>query len=127
MYNKCYNITPWRDSNLFLLPEISGSYILSLRMQSPDRFGILLLCQEWSIVIIITMLVALAPRIVMYIFKPLYSWQEARGARHGFLDEKIPYNRQDRSQDLWGNSPVQEDGIRGKAGEKPMERIIIPG
>jgi hypothetical protein len=35
----------------FLLPEISGSYIPSLRMQSPDRFGILLLCQERSIII----------------------------------------------------------------------------
>jgi hypothetical protein len=28
---------------LFLLPEISGSYIPSMRMQRPDRFGILLL------------------------------------------------------------------------------------
>jgi hypothetical protein len=33
-------------------------------MQSPDRFGILLLCQDRSIVILITMAVALAPRVV---------------------------------------------------------------
>jgi hypothetical protein len=48
------------------------TYILSLRMQSPDRFGILLLCQERSIVILITMLVVLALRIVIYIFKPSF-------------------------------------------------------
>jgi hypothetical protein len=58
---------------VFLLPEISGSYILSLRMQSPDRFGILLLCQEQSIVILITMSVALTPGIIICIFKPSFN------------------------------------------------------
>jgi hypothetical protein len=41
--------------------------------------------------------------------------QQTEGpARHGFLDEKLPYDGQDRSQDLGGSSPVQEDGNRGK-------------
>jgi hypothetical protein len=56
---------------IFLLPEISGSYIFSLRMQRPDRFGILLLSQKWSIIILITMSVALV-LLYMKIFKPSF-------------------------------------------------------
>jgi hypothetical protein len=55
------------------------------------------------------------------------SWQEAHGARHGFLNENLPYKGQERSQNLGGSSPVQEDGNGKKAAEKPMERTIIPG
>jgi hypothetical protein len=47
--------------SFFLLPEILGSYIPQVRMQRLDRFGILLLCQERNIVILITVSVALAP------------------------------------------------------------------
>jgi hypothetical protein len=57
---------------IFLLPEISGSYIPSLRMQSLDRFGFLLLCQERNIVISITVFVAVEPHIVIYISKPSF-------------------------------------------------------
>jgi hypothetical protein len=33
---------------------------------------------------------------------------------HGFMDKKLPYDGQDKSRDLGGSSPVQEDGNWGK-------------
>jgi hypothetical protein len=45
-----------------------------------------------------------------------------------YIHIMLSINGQDRSQDLGGSSPVQKDGSRGKkAGEKPVERTILPG
>jgi hypothetical protein len=43
----------WSDI-FFCCQKITGSYIPQMRMQRPDRFGLLLLRQEQNIVIIIT-------------------------------------------------------------------------
>jgi hypothetical protein len=49
-----------------------------------------------------------------YVVQPFWAFPEMQNGRTATIRKVSNFNGQDRSQDLGGSSPVQEDGNRGK-------------